>query len=86
MRSCASRQNIVLDSSLDPLSRARSLKHFDGAIVMTHSHELDFSLCETLLQNTALKYIGLIGSESKSIDSENVFWSPVFIRRKSIDW
>jgi len=59
-------QNIVLDSSLDPLSRARSLKNFDGAIVMTHSHELDFSLCETLLQNTALKYIGLIGSESKS--------------------
>ena len=33
---------------------------------MTHSHGLDFRLCEELLSNAELQYIGLIGSKTKA--------------------
>ena len=37
-----------------------------AALVMTHSHELDYSLCRTLLANNGLIFVGLIGSHSKA--------------------
>ena len=37
-----------------------------AALVMTHSHELDYSLCRTLLANNGLISVGLIGSHSKA--------------------
>lgn len=39
----------------------------DGAcyLVMTHSHEIDFELCEAILTRGDSRYCGLIGSKSK---------------------
>ena len=37
-----------------------------AALVMTHSHALDYDLCRILLRRPDLVYTGLIGSESKS--------------------
>jgi xanthine dehydrogenase accessory protein XdhC len=34
-------------------------------VVMTHSHGLDFTLCEAVLQRDDFAYLGLIGSRSK---------------------
>lgn len=59
-------RNIALAKTPDPLSGVYELDGFGAAIVMTHSHDLDFDLCQTLLQNASLRYVGLIGSESKS--------------------
>lgn len=35
------------------------------ALVMTHSHDLDFAICERLLKRMDCPYIGLIGSATK---------------------
>ena len=35
-------------------------------LVMTHSHEIDFELCEAILNRSDIKYCGLIGSKSKA--------------------
>ena len=35
-------------------------------LIMTHSHEVDFELCEAILGRDDIKYCGLIGSKSKS--------------------
>jgi len=59
-------RNIALAKTPDPLSGVYELDGFGAAIVMTHSHDLDFDLCQILLQNASLRYVGLIGSESKS--------------------
>ncbi len=37
-----------------------------GALIMTHSHELDYDLCHAILQKSQLRYVGLIGSQSKA--------------------
>ena len=35
-------------------------------LVMTHSHEIDFELCEAILNRADISYCGLIGSKSKA--------------------
>jgi len=35
-------------------------------LIMTHSHETDFELCEAILGRDDIKYCGLIGSKSKA--------------------
>lgn len=35
-------------------------------LVMTHSHDLDFELCEAALSRADIRYLGLIGSASKA--------------------
>ena len=35
-------------------------------LIMTHSHETDFELCEAVLSRTDITYCGLIGSKSKA--------------------
>mgnify|MGYP003321965399 FL=1 len=60
-------KNVCFDARFDPLSGAASLRGFAAALIMTHSHTLDFELCEILLKNPELAYLGLIGSESKSV-------------------
>jgi xanthine dehydrogenase accessory factor len=34
-------------------------------LIMTHSHQLDFEILETVLQRGDARYVGLIGSETK---------------------
>jgi xanthine dehydrogenase accessory factor len=36
-------------------------------LVMTHSHEIDFELCEAILGRKDVHYCGLIGSKSKAV-------------------
>jgi xanthine dehydrogenase accessory factor len=58
--------NIDVHTPLDLLPIAQDLRHHDAALIMTHSHALDYELCRILLTNTALRYIGLIGSQAKA--------------------
>ncbi|MGI9319633.1 MAG: xanthine dehydrogenase accessory protein XdhC [bacterium] len=37
-------------------------------LIMTHSHEMDFELCEAVLGREDLRYCGLIGSKSKAVN------------------
>ena len=43
------------------------LPHGSAAVVLTHSHDLDFDLVNYLCQKDDLAYIGMIGSDSKWI-------------------
>jgi len=58
--------NIDVHTPYDLLLIAQGLRHHDAALVMTHSHALDYELCRILLTNTALRYTGLIGSQAKA--------------------
>ena len=58
--------NIDVHTAHDLLPIAQDLRHHDAALVMTHSHDLDYKLCRALLTNTALRYTGLIGSQAKA--------------------
>ena len=58
--------NIRVDEDFDPVLGAKHLKDYEAALVMTHSHTLDYELCRILLRRPDLVYTGLIGSESKS--------------------
>ncbi len=58
--------NIDVHTAHDLLPIAQDLRHYDAALVMTHSHDLDYKLCRALLTNTALRYTGLIGSQAKA--------------------
>ena len=58
--------NIDVHTPHDLLPIAQNLRHHDAALVMTHSHALDYDLCRILLTNTALRYTGLIGSQAKA--------------------
>ncbi|MBT5980199.1 MAG: xanthine dehydrogenase accessory protein XdhC [Acidiferrobacteraceae bacterium] len=58
--------NIDVHTPYDLLPIAQELRHHDAALVMTHSHALDYELCRILLTNTALRYTGLIGSQAKA--------------------
>ena len=58
--------NVCVDERFDPVLGAKRLKDYEAALVMTHSHTLDYDLCRLLLRRPDLVYTGLIGSESKS--------------------
>ena len=58
--------NLSVDKRFDPVGGAQQLQNYEAALVMTHSHALDYDLCRILLRRSDLVYIGLIGSESKS--------------------
>jgi xanthine dehydrogenase accessory factor len=48
-----------------PADEVKDLPPGTSALVMTHSHDLDLTLCERLLRRGDCRYIGLIGSETK---------------------
>ena len=52
--------------SPDPAEEVRDMRRGDWALVMTHSHDEDFSLCEALLRHDAFGWAGVIGSAPKS--------------------
>jgi len=58
--------NVCVDERFDPVLGAQQLQNYEAALVMTHSHALDYELCRLLLRRSDLVYTGLIGSESKS--------------------
>ena len=42
------------------------MRRGDWALVMTHSHDEDFSICEALLRNSHFGWAGVIGSLPKA--------------------
>jgi xanthine dehydrogenase accessory factor len=48
-----------------PLAEIRAAPAAAAYVVMTHSHGLDFELCEAILRRGDFAYLGLIGSRSK---------------------
>ena len=49
----------------DPVEIARGAERGAAAVVMTHSHALDFTITELALGRGDLAYVGLIGSRTK---------------------
>ena len=49
----------------DPVQEAAGLSKDAFCLVMTHSHQLDQDLCETLLRQGDFAFLGLIGSSTK---------------------
>lgn len=49
----------------DPVREAAGLSKDAYCLVMTHSHQLDQDLCETLLRRNDFTFLGLIGSATK---------------------
>jgi xanthine dehydrogenase accessory factor len=48
-----------------PLAEIRAAPPGTAYVVMTHSHALDFELCDAILKRGDALYLGLIGSQSK---------------------
>jgi len=48
-----------------PLAEIRAAPAGSAYVVMTHSHGLDFELCEAVLRRDDFAYLGLIGSRTK---------------------
>lgn len=55
-------RTVLTDVPESEVARAPAGSFF---VVMTHSHALDFSLCETIFRRRDFAYFGLIGSRSK---------------------
>lgn len=50
----------------NPYQAIESCAPGSWCLIMTHSHEIDFELCEAILGREDIKYCGLIGSKSKA--------------------
>jgi len=48
------------------VDQVKAAKPNTAAIIMTHNHQLDFSLCEALIKRGDCASIGVIGSETKA--------------------
>ena len=59
-------ENITSEHWDNPVSQANKVLSAKAAIIMTHSHGLDYRLCQSLIKNPHFLYIGLIGSMTKS--------------------
>lgn len=58
--------NVTVAGMDDPKLCVEQIPGNASALVMTHSHELDYVLCRALLERLDLRFIGLIGSRSKA--------------------
>ncbi len=58
-------QNIDISLLRNPFAAVEDCPPGAYYLIMTHSHELDFELCEAVLTRGDSRYCGLIGSQSK---------------------
>ncbi|MDN6320819.1 MAG: xanthine dehydrogenase accessory protein XdhC [Marinobacter sp.] len=58
--------NTTVHCTDDPAGDAPDLCGNSHVLILTHSHALDFALCETLLKQDDVLSIGLIGSQTKA--------------------
>lgn len=58
--------NALMRCDPDPVAAARQAPPGAWFLVMTHSHDLDYDLCATLLRRDDHAWAGLIGSETKA--------------------
>ena len=61
----ASPENVTIDNRGDALLALDTLCPESLALVMSHSHELDFAIVDKALRNPSIVKLGLIGSASK---------------------
>ena len=63
------RQNLAVNVLLsdNPADEALDAPDHAWHLVMTHSHDLDFEICEALLKKNKFGFLGLLGSRSKEI-------------------
>ena len=57
--------NVTTVESADPAQEVAALPRGTNYLVMTHSHPLDFEICDQVLRRGDFAYCGLIGSLSK---------------------
>jgi xanthine dehydrogenase accessory factor len=57
--------NITVVESANPVREGAAMPQGTYYLVMTHSHPLDYEICEQVLQHGDFAYCGLIGSVSK---------------------
>lgn len=57
--------NVTCVESADPAREALAMPPHSFYLVMTHSHALDYDICERILSRDDVAYCGLIGSRSK---------------------
>jgi len=60
-------ENVKILHQQNPPSHAKTLSNVDAVLIMTHSHGLDYRLCQMVLGNLGLAYVGLIGSATKAM-------------------
>jgi len=58
-------QNVTVVESANPAREVAAMPQGANYLVMTHSHPLDYEICEQVLQRGDFAYCGLIGSMSK---------------------
>ena len=58
--------NVLAIHSAEPADEVRDMSRGDWALVMTHSHDEDFAICEALLRHAAFGWAGVIGSAPKA--------------------
>lgn len=58
--------NVRVTHRENAVSHARDITGVDAVLVMTHSHGLDYRLCQALTGRDDIAYIGLIGSATKA--------------------
>ena len=58
--------NVEMVVSERPFEFVESCPENAYYLIMTHSHETDFELCEAILSRSDIRYCGLIGSRSKA--------------------
>jgi xanthine dehydrogenase accessory factor len=57
--------NVVMVESGDPVREIAAMPRGAFYLVMTHSHPLDYDICDAILRRGDFAYLGLIGSRSK---------------------
>jgi xanthine dehydrogenase accessory factor len=57
--------NVVMVESGDPVREIAAMPRGAFYLVMTHSHPLDYEICDAILRRGDFAYLGLIGSRSK---------------------
>ena len=62
MRGLSNVNCVVTDSPVDMVDKADDDSYF---VVMTHNHQLDFDICQRILQRKSFTYLGLIASDTK---------------------
>lgn len=62
LRSLSNITTVVTDCPDEVIEQAEDNSYF---IVMTHNHQLDFDICQSILRRKPFKYLGLIASKTK---------------------
>jgi len=66
MRNCGDPSNVVVQKMTNPFESIEQNSGNAFHLIMTHSHEIDFELCEAILGAKNIRFCGLIGSQSKA--------------------